>query len=780
METFICPSDRQLALRARLGTGWSSRAQSAQRRRAQPLTTDEEEQILRVLRRNELLAENEKARVEAMLQKLDRLKQTADSRKNEECALCHKEFGHLSNLPIVCVECGRYVCTTCCVELVIPPLYRQPITKRNSLLNFQWMSNTYGSGSLINTSKHQTYFTMDQTRQNGNTTLNNSNSLKRLTTDTNKPRFLNRRSSLMGTLNSAALHSQQLFEKVKVKANSRQGDNHSFVCKICYEAREIWKRSGAWFYKSLPRSRMTSCPSSPSSTPANNNCQIFNDITDLVKPIQMNTNYESHIEHTDNETEQWIQLKPNRRPSKPEGSEADSSSLPSTIKDTPQNEVTSSTKTRGISKGFPKSPEHSSYTPTDQSTVDVPKSSSPTYTNVPATTNSQDITHISPASCLLSDSINTSSLWRPQSPVSAQSFHPSFVSNKSVNHSTASALASSFTNANSTQKVVSLTGEKEPSNLLSSSSGATSVVRRPTVSSNEEAPFGVLYFTLYHDTLNKQLHVAIHKAKNLIAMDANGLSDPYVVCQLLPTSHNSTTPRTSTRPQCLNPVWNEALTFEPFDGKNIQLKTLRLAVLDEDLYGSDWLGEYRLQLSQLIPNRLTDFTVPLGPHKPIQRGEFDLACPTRGKIQLGLGYLEDRKQLYVEVIRCANLAPMDLNGFSDPFVKLYLRPDKTKKTKQKTQVKKATLFPEFHETFFYDLNASEAGSRTLEITVWDFDHGPSNDFIGGLTLGAGAKAERRELWLAVFRPPYRRIEAWFQLSNRTENGNQFTTPGVCD
>ncbi|CAH8566037.1 unnamed protein product [Schistosoma intercalatum] len=780
METFICPSDRQLALRARLGTGWSSRAQSAQRRRAQPLTTDEEEQILRVLRRNELLAENEKARVEAMLQKLDRLKQTADSRKNEECALCHKEFGHLSNLPIICVECGRYVCTTCCVELVIPPLYRQPITKRNSLLNFQWMSNTYGSGNLLNTSKHQTYLTMDQTRQNGNTTLNNLNNSKRLTNDTSKPRFLNRRSSLMGTLNSAALHSQQLFEKVKVKANSRQGDNHSFVCKICYEAREIWKRSGAWFYKSLPRSRMTSCPSSPSSTPANNNCQIFNDITDLVKPLQINTNNESHIEHTDNESEQWIQLKPNRRPSKPEGSEADSSSLPSTSKDTPQNEVTSSTKTRGISKGFPKSPEHSSYTPPDQSTVDVPKSNSPTYTNVAATTNSQDITHISPASCLLSDSLNTSSLWRPQSPVSSQSFHPSFVSNKSVNHSTASALASSFTNANSTQKVASLTGEKEPSNLLSPSSGATSTVRRSTVSSSEEAPFGVLYFTLYHDTLNKQLHVAIHKAKNLIAMDANGLSDPYVVCQLLPTSHNSTTPRTSTRPQCLNPVWNEALTFEPFDGKNIQLKTLRLAVLDEDLYGSDWLGEYRLQLSQLIPNRLTDFSVPLGPHKPIQRGEFDLACPTRGKIQLGLGYLEDRKQLYVEVIRCANLAPMDLNGFSDPFVKLYLRPDKTKKTKQKTQVKKATLFPEFHETFFYDLNASEAGSRTLEITVWDFDHGPSNDFIGGLTLGAGAKAERRELWLAVFRPPYRRIEAWFQLSNRTENGNQFTTPGVCD
>ncbi|KAK4470773.1 hypothetical protein MN116_006295 [Schistosoma mekongi] len=780
METFICPSDRQLALRARLGTGWSSRAQSAQRRQDQPLTTNEEEQILRVLRRNELLAESEKARVEAMLKKLDRLKQTATTKRNEECALCHKEFGHLSNLPIVCVECSRCICTGCCVELIIPQLYQQSINKRNSLFNFQWMSNTYGSGNLMYTSKHQNYLPVDHNQQNGNTTLNNNvTNTKSSIYDNRKHKFLYRRSSLMGTLNSAALHSQQLLEKVKVKTNSRQGDNHSYVCKICYEAREIWKRSGAWFYKSLPRSRMTSCPSSPSSTPIYNDCQTLNDLTDLVKPIKTDTTHESHINHTDNDSEQWIQLKPNRRPSKPEGSEAESSSIPSTSKDTPQSEAMPNTRTGGKSKEFPKSPEHSTNTQANQSFIDVSKPNSPSYTNVPTTPPSQDGTHISSVS-LLPDLPNTNSLWKPQSPISAQTFHPAFASNKSTNHLTASALASSFTSNNSTQKVASLTGEKEPANLLLTPPCATSTTRRSTVSSSEEAPFGVLYFTLYHDTLNKQLHVAIHKAKNLIAMDANGLSDPYVVCQLLPTGHNNSTPRTSTRPQCLNPVWNEALTFEPFDGKNIQLKTLRLAVLDEDLYGSDWLGEYRLQLSQLIPNRLTDFTVPLGPHKPVQRGEFDLACPTRGKIQLGLGYLEDRKQLYVEVIRCANLAPMDLNGFSDPFVKLYLRPDKTKKTKQKTQIKKATLFPEFHETFFYDLNVSEAGSRTLEVTVWDFDRGPSNDFIGGLTLGAGAKAERRELWLAVFRPPYRRIEAWFQLSNRTENGNQFTTPGVCD
>ena len=48
----------------------------------------------------------------------------------------------------------------------------------------------------------------------------------------------------------------------------------------------------------------------------------------------------------------------------------------------------------------------------------------------------------------------------------------------------------------------------------------------------------------------------------------------------------------------------------------------------------------------------------------------DLANPTRGKIQIALRYMEESRQLNVEILRCAELAPMDHNGFSDPFVKL--------------------------------------------------------------------------------------------------------------
>ncbi|VDL22747.1 unnamed protein product [Hymenolepis diminuta] len=92
------------------------------------------------------------------------------------------------------------------------------------------------------------------------------------------------------------------------------------------------------------------------------------------------------------------------------------------------------------------------------------------------------------------------------------------------------------------------------------------------------------------------------------------------------------------------------------------------------------------------------------------------------------------------------------------------------------------------------MDASEVNKRTLEITVWDFDRGVTNDFIGGLTLGAKAKAERREVWQAVFRPPYRRFEAWFQLASRSDieyPGSESqrgleglidhtSTPGICD
>lgn len=44
----------------------------------------------------------------------------------------------------------------------------------------------------------------------------------------------------------------------------------------------------------------------------------------------------------------------------------------------------------------------------------------------------------------------------------------------------------------------------------------------------------------------------------------------------------------------------------------------------------------------------------------------------RGRILVSLMYNSQQSRLVVGVVRCAHLAAMDSNGYSDPFVKVYV------------------------------------------------------------------------------------------------------------
>uniref|UniRef100_A0A8C7QKY5 Rabphilin 3A homolog (mouse), a n=1 Tax=Oncorhynchus mykiss TaxID=8022 RepID=A0A8C7QKY5_ONCMY len=100
---------------------------------------------------------------------------------------------------------------------------------------------------------------------------------------------------------------------------------------------------------------------------------------------------------------------------------------------------------------------------------------------------------------------------------------------------------------------------------------------------------------------------------------------------------------------------------------------------------------------------------------------------------------------------------MDSNGYSDPFVKICLKPDMGKKAKNKTQIKKKTLNPEFNEEFSYEIKHGELAKKILNIFVWDYDMGTSNDFIG--EQGGVSEA------LECLKNKDKKIERWHVLLN---------------
>ena len=65
-----------------------------------------------------------------------------------------------------------------------------------------------------------------------------------------------------------------------------------------------------------------------------------------------------------------------------------------------------------------------------------------------------------------------------------------------------------------------------------------------------------------------------------------------------------------------------------------------------------------------------------------------------------LDYDFKESKLSVNVIQAADLAAMDLGGTSDPYVKVYLLPDRKKK--HETKVHRKTLNPTFDEKFIFN------------------------------------------------------------------------------
>lgn len=100
-----------------------------------------------------------------------------------------------------------------------------------------------------------------------------------------------------------------------------------------------------------------------------------------------------------------------------------------------------------------------------------------------------------------------------------------------------------------------------------------------------------------------------------------------------------------------------------------------------------------------------------------------------GKLQFKLEYDFNSNSLSVTVIQAEELPALDMGGTSDPYVKVYLLPDKKKKFE--TKVHRKTLNPVFNETFvFKQVPYADAMNKTLVFAIFDFDRFSKHDQIG--------------------------------------------------
>ncbi|TKS68177.1 Double C2-like domain-containing protein beta [Collichthys lucidus] len=270
------------------------------------------------------------------------------------------------------------------------------------------------------------------------------------------------------------------------------------------------------------------------------------------------------------------------------------------------------------------------------------------------------------------------------------------------------------------------------------------------------------------------------------------------------TTNKANKLRTKTLKNTLNPVWNETLVYHGITAADMTTKTLSeppAAVHasqwafpghspqtqismgaqgcqneeqeeeEEEVEECDWCQERdeerekRGEVTAKINKESGRESNKETNNQTVEQGAL-VGEEERGRILVSLCYNTEKSCLLVGIIRCAHLAAMDSNGYSDPFVKIILQPDMGKKSKYKTTVKKKTLNPEFNEEFSYDVSLDQLAKKTLEISVWDYDLGMSNDFIGGVELGINASGQRLKHWFECLKNKGKKVEHWHTLTQQ--------------
>ncbi|NXO17900.1 SYTL4 protein, partial [Oriolus oriolus] len=113
-----------------------------------------------------------------------------------------------------------------------------------------------------------------------------------------------------------------------------------------------------------------------------------------------------------------------------------------------------------------------------------------------------------------------------------------------------------------------------------------------------------------------------------------------------------------------------------------------------------------------------------------EAGDFGSVAVTGG-ISFSLSYEQKTQTLFIHVKECRQLAYGDEGRKrSNPYVKTYLLPDKSRQGKRKTTIKRNTINPLYNELLKYEISKSLLLARTLQFSVWHHDRFGRNTFLG--------------------------------------------------
>ncbi|XP_050985845.1 synaptotagmin-like protein 2 isoform X2 [Labeo rohita] len=317
------------------------------------------------------------------------------------------------------------------------------------------------------------------------------------------------------------------------------------------------------------------------------------------------------------------------------------------------------------------------------------------------------------------------------------------------------------------------------STSLSSVSGSVVSVYNSDYSSVDVQ--GSIQFSLNYVHKLREFHIFVVQCQNLAVVDTKrNRSDPYVKSYLIPDPANLGKRKTAVKKKTLNPTYNEILRYR-VRMEYLMCQVLNLSAWHNDTFGrNSFLGEIELDLSSWDFNDTEWKLLPLKPRTTNSLQPSDL----RGQMRLAIRFLPQIShsknipgsgEVHIWVKDCKNL-PLIRSPTIDPYVKCFVLPDTSKKSRQKTRVLKRTVNPMFNHTMVYDgFRAEDLKEACVELTVWDRDR-LANHILGGLRLGMGtgksygvqvdwmdSTAEEVALWRRMMESPNEWVEAMLPL-----------------